>query len=357
MSFTLNAVFHPVTTAIHSSEHAADLIRQHACVRVHGAGTKPGLIGADGDKVVTLNTTTLTGVVDYEPSEYVISVQAGTPLREMNAILAASGQYLPCDPLLVENGATIGGTIAANAFGPGSVRYGSLRDFIIGIRFIDGQGRIQRGGGRVVKNAAGFDFPKLFTGSQGRLGVMTEATFKVFPRPEAFLTARATMPDLREALALVATLRTRPYDLDAIEVTSHAEVILRIGGEAEALKPRLERLVRETATSFEPLPDDEATDLWQSFTHPEPADDADRLRLSLRLGGALEVAEHLKQLGVLFRLSAAATLVEILWPRAMPWPDLTGKKPQNLDAPMPPPENPFLTRLRNALDPQRKFAD
>lgn len=345
-----------MTIPLRSTEHAAELVRESKLVRVHGARTKPGLVAAERDGVVTLDATPLSGVVDYEPSEYVITVQAGTPLREVIATLAERGQYLPFDPLLVDHGATIGGTIAANASGPGRVRYGSLRDFIIGIRFIDGQGRIQRGGGRVVKNAAGFDFPKLFTGSQGRLGILTEATFKVFPRPEAFLTAQVSLPDLPQALALVTTLRTRPYDLDAIEITADAAVILRLGGNAEALRPRLQRIIQETATAFEVLPEAEATTLWQRFTHPPRQERSHRLRLSMILGGSLEVARQLRELGVDFRLSAAATMMEIVWPHALPLKQIPGT-PQNLDLPAPLPENIFLGHLRSALDPHRRFAD
>jgi glycolate oxidase FAD binding subunit len=90
--------------------------------------------------------------------------------------------------------------MAAGLSGSGRQRYGGVRDFLIGVRFVDGQGRLVRGGGKVVKNAAGFDLPKLFVGSAGRLGVIVEASFKVFPQPPAFATLRAPQPSLDAAL-------------------------------------------------------------------------------------------------------------------------------------------------------------
>ena len=103
-------------------------------------------------------------------------------------MLAEHGQYLPFDPPLAAAGATLGGTVAAGLSGPGRYRYGGVRDFVLGVRFVDGMGNLVRGGGKVVKNAAGFDFPKLMVGSLGRLGVLAELSFKVFPQPPAFAT-------------------------------------------------------------------------------------------------------------------------------------------------------------------------
>src|SRR4029450_4463398 len=92
------------------------------------------------------------------------------------AALAARGQSLRCDPFLLDAGATLGGTVAAGLSGPGRFRYGGLRDFILGVRFVDGLGRLMHMGGKVVKNAAGFDLPKFLVGSLGRFGVLAELT-------------------------------------------------------------------------------------------------------------------------------------------------------------------------------------
>ena len=105
-----------------------------------------------------------------------------TPVAEIERRLAAHGQYLPFEPPLAGCGATLGGTVASGLNGPGRYRYGGVRDFLLGGTFVDGEGRLVRGGGKVVKNAAGFYLHHLLLGSLGRLGIFVELTFKVFPR-------------------------------------------------------------------------------------------------------------------------------------------------------------------------------
>ena len=134
-------------------------------------------------------------------SEFTFTALAGTPVREIAAALAERGQYLPFDPMLREAGATLGGTVAAGLSGPGRFRYGGLRDFILGVRFVDGEGRLLRLGGKVVKNAAGFDLPKFFVGSLGRFGVLAEMTFKVFPKRGRDAHAAARCPGSRRESA------------------------------------------------------------------------------------------------------------------------------------------------------------
>src|SRR4029079_6930035 len=120
------------------------------------------------------------------------------------------GQYLPFDPKCVEAGATLGGTVASGLSGPGRFRFGGLRDFILGVRFVDGAGRLLRMGGKVVKNAAGFDLPKFFVGSLGRFGVLAEMTFKVFPRPQSARTFMLAAGSLDAAArVLIETANSR----------------------------------------------------------------------------------------------------------------------------------------------------
>src|SRR5436305_8658192 len=152
-----------------------------------GAGTKSRLSAVDAARV---SRRGLRGIVEYEPSEFTITALAGTPIAEIAEALAKRGQYLPFDPMWQKAGAALGGTVASGLSGPGRFRFGGLRDFILGVRFVDGAGRLLRMGGKVVKNAAGFDLPKFFVGSLGRFGVLAELTFKVFPRPESARTLR-----------------------------------------------------------------------------------------------------------------------------------------------------------------------
>ena len=108
--------------------------------------------------------------------------------------------------------------MAAGLSGSGRQRYGGLRDFFIGARFVDGQGRLVRSGGKVVKNAAGFDQHKLLIGSLGRLGVLVEVSFKVFPKPPAYGTLRVDVADAAAGVAVLRRLATTRFDLEALDL-------------------------------------------------------------------------------------------------------------------------------------------
>ena len=216
-------------------EELAEAVRSFPRVLAVGAGTKPRLSLVAPD-VVRIATTKLTGIVEYEPSEFTFTARAGTPLREIEAVLAERGQYLPFDPPLAEDGATLGGTVAAGLSGAGSFRYGRLRDFILGVRFVDGSGRLLRLGGRVVKNAAGFDVPKFLVGSLGRLAVLAEITFKVFPRPPATLTLRLLAKFMEVKQKIIIEAGRSRWELDALDSPFDEDAVYaRIAGPAEAL--------------------------------------------------------------------------------------------------------------------------
>ncbi len=180
-----------------------DAVKTAASVQLTGAGTKSALRPNPDSAVHRLDLAHLSGIIEHQPTEFIIMAWAGTPIAQVQATLAKKGQYLPFDPLLAERGATVGGTVAANASGPERYRYGGVRDFIIGCHFIDGNGELLHGSGRVVKNAAGFDYPKVFVGSMGTLGALVDATCKVFPAPEAYATLAVSCDSLAHALALL----------------------------------------------------------------------------------------------------------------------------------------------------------
>jgi glycolate oxidase FAD binding subunit len=200
-----------------------------------GAGTKPRLAQVPAD-YVRLSTVALRGIVEYEPSEFTFTALAGTPVNEIAAALAERGQYLPFDPVLADAGATLGGTVAAGLSGPGRFRFGGLRDFILGVRFVDGEGRLLRMGGKVVKNAAGFDLPKFFVGSLGRFGVLAEITFKVFPRPAATRTLRIDAMDAAAKAAVLSGTAAGRWEIDALESpVDEGVVVARLAGPPAAL--------------------------------------------------------------------------------------------------------------------------
>jgi glycolate oxidase FAD binding subunit len=217
-----------------SVKELAEVVRSCPRLLALGAGTKPRLSAIDVTKVSTLR---LQGIVEYEPSEFTFTAMTGTPVRELAETLAARGQYLPFDPLLVDAGATLGGTVAAGVSGPGRLRFGGLRDFILGVQFVDGLGRALRMGGKVVKNAAGFDLPKFFVGSLGRFGVLAELTFKVFPAPAATLTLKLAAQDIETAAGILVEAARGRWEAQALEILpGGCDVCLRLAGPAQALK-------------------------------------------------------------------------------------------------------------------------
>jgi glycolate oxidase FAD binding subunit len=202
-----------------------------------GAGTKPRLTAAD-ERFTRVSLLGLKGITEYEPEEYTITALAGTRVRELSAALAEKGQYLPFDPLYADAGTTLGGCIASGANGPGRFRFGGARDFILGIRFVDGAGRLLRLGGKVVKNAAGFDLPKFFVGSLGRFGVLAEVTLKVFPRPPATVTVTLDAATPEGAAQILIDAARAKWDLDALDVLpGRGGVCLRLAGPVDALDP------------------------------------------------------------------------------------------------------------------------
>ena len=250
-------MLHPTTL-----DELVAAVRSAARVIPVGAGTTPRLTQVRGE-CVRISMTGLTGIVEYEPSEFTFTARAGTLLREIVAALAERGQYLPFDPMLAEAGATLGGAVAAGLSGPGRWRFGGLRDFILGVRFVDGEGRVLRMGGKVVKNAAGFDLPKFFVGSAGRFGVFAEISFKVFPRPAVRRTLRLEAQDDAAKARVLTECAGARWELDALDApVGEPAVYARLGGPAPALAPiAAEILGRHPGTT---LAEDAAESLWRS---------------------------------------------------------------------------------------------
>ena len=195
----------------------AEAVRAHPRVLAIGARTKPRLSQVPDD-VALISTRGLRGIIEYEPDEFTFTALAGTSVREIAQALAEKGQYLPFDPMWLEAGATLGGTVAAGVSGPGRFRFGGVRDFILGVRFIDGLGRLLRMGGKVVKNCAGFDLPKFFVGSLGRFGVLADVTFKVFPSPASRLTLKLLTSGAEASAKVLMDAANSRLELDALDL-------------------------------------------------------------------------------------------------------------------------------------------
>lgn len=222
--------------ALEKLEFIVDAVRSAETVCARGSGSKPALSGQ-----ANLELAALSGVIEYDPSEYTFTALAGTKVLEVRELLERHGQFLPFDPVLVEAGATLGGTVASGLSGSGRQRYGGVRDFILAVQFVDGLGRVVRGGGKVVKNAAGFDLPKLHCGSLGRFGILTELTFKVFPAPKDWITLRFEFELISDALEAVIKLGGSSFDLYALELLDKT-VLVRLGGPRSAFSERVENL-------------------------------------------------------------------------------------------------------------------
>ena len=171
-------------------------------LRIRGSGSKDFYGGPlVGD---VLETRAHAGIVNYEPTELVVTAKCGTPLAEIKSVLAARRQFLPFEAPSFGDDATIGGVVAAGLSGPRRMAVGSLRDFVLGARIMDGSGRELKFGGEVMKNVAGYDVSRLMAGSLGTLGLILEVSLKVLPLPVAESTLRLEMT---QAEALVAMNR------------------------------------------------------------------------------------------------------------------------------------------------------
>ncbi|MFC0401641.1 glycolate oxidase subunit GlcE [Paraburkholderia rhizosphaerae] len=175
--------FESVDDSIRLIDQVASAAARRVPLRIRGGDSKVSLgRPVEGE---ALDTRGHRGVVSYDPTELVITVRAGTPVAELNAVLDDAGQMLPCEPPEFAGQATVGGAVASGLSGPRRPWVGAVRDFVLGCRLITSEGKYVRFGGEVMKNVAGYDLSRLMAGSFGCLGVIAEVSFKVLPKPRA----------------------------------------------------------------------------------------------------------------------------------------------------------------------------
>lgn len=204
------------TTEAELAALIADRHHARAPMRIAGGGTRVQTAHLPGD---ALSVAGISGVVTYSPGEMTLIARAGTPLDLIEEMLAAEGQALAFEPpdmrgVLGGNGVpTIGGVVAANASGPRRLSAGACRDHLLGLRLVDGQGRVLKNGGRVMKNVTGLDLGKLICGAHGTLGVVTEVALKTLP----MLPERATLVfpgvSAADAVAIFSTALATPFEV------------------------------------------------------------------------------------------------------------------------------------------------
>lgn len=224
------------------AQQLAESVRQaagaHLPLAIRGSGSKRFLTGESAGE--TLDVTGHRGIVNYEPTELVLTARAGTPLAEIETVLAEKNQMLAFEPPRFGERATLGGTIACNLSGPRRPWAGAARDFVLGTRIINGQGEILRFGGEVMKNVAGYDVSRLMAGARGTLGVLLQISLKVLPRPPREITLAFEM-SADEALDRMNHWAGRPLPLSGA-CHSGGTLYLRLSGSDTAVRAAHSRL-------------------------------------------------------------------------------------------------------------------
>jgi len=279
----------PERYAAQSLAHVVDAVRaardETAPLRIVGSGT--WLEAGHGVRAArSLDLSGLTGIVEYVPGDLTLTAHAGTTLAEIAEATSAHGQWLPLDPFGDPRG-TLGATLATASAGPLGGSVGLPRDVTVGISFVTGDGDVVNGGGRVVKNVAGFDLVRLTIGAWGTLGVITQATVRLRARPEVDETVAFTLPVERDALStLLSTVRAASVEPLAAELLS-PRCAEQVGlGQQPAMLVRLagnpvsvlhQRTVLERLADCKPTPGD----AWSRLRRSDPPQ-ASVVRISRR---------------------------------------------------------------------------
>jgi len=252
-------------------EAAAALCRSAAdrlAVTFVGGGTDLGLGGRPARLDAVIRTGALSRLVDHAPADQVITAEAGMTLGSLRETLALHRQWLALDPPFPDR-ATLGGVVAANAFGPRRARFGAARDLVLGVSIVRADGTAAKGGGRVVKNVAGFDLPRLMVGSLGTLALLTTVTFRVHPLPEARATVLFPGLDATQAWALTSGWRAaqlEPTSAAAILDSDRFDLGVRFEGFESGVADQTARMLglgRKAGLAGARLGDVDAAEFWR----------------------------------------------------------------------------------------------
>jgi glycolate oxidase FAD binding subunit len=279
---------------------AAVLAHAAACdhsVRILGGGTKQSWGKVVAEPAVTLETHSLNRVIEHNVGDLTATVEAGVPLARAQAKFAAAGQMLALDPPLGrDHKATVGGVFATADSGPLRHRYGGPRDLIIGITVALSDGTMARAGGKVIKNVAGYDLAKLFTGSFGTLGAIVSVNVRLHPRPEASATALGVSADPAVIAAGSEALAAAPLELESLDVAWRAGggglLARTAGAEPEPRARRAAMLMRERGLQDVEVTTDDAA-LWARQRARQRSGEGALVRVATRpsaLGAVLRAA-------------------------------------------------------------------
>lgn len=344
-------------------------VRSSSIIRMVGNGTKEvGTPKSTESNVLEMNG--IHGIVQYDPSEFTITAKAGTQLRDLSAALAERGQFLPFDPPLINQGATLGGLVASGISGPSRLRFGSVRDFVLGVQYVDGLGALARAGGKVVKNAAGFDIPKLMVGSWGELGALVEITLKVFPKPFEYCTVKIENSDIQGVISQLHQFIRSSLDIEALDIDESQSLLIRLGGLPEAMHAGEHRVSEISGSKCtKTFYDNEDANHWLpllDWSWPHPREHL--VRVPLTTASILVLDAELKNWRARCRYSVAGNLAWIAWPiehsidkldKVLKAIGLVGRivrgGPIDSSRLGPIASDLFASRIRRALDPEGRF--
>jgi glycolate oxidase FAD binding subunit len=273
-----------------------------------GAGSRLDWAAAPGSCDLIVDTRRLDQVIEHAAGDLVVTVQAGVRLDDLADVLATAGQRLALDPPPAGNpggtdvrGGTVGGLIATGVAGPLRFRYGSPRDLLIGITVIRADGKITKSGGKVVKNVAGYDLGKLFTGSYGTLGLITEATFRLHPKPETstWISIECTKPEsAAETAALMegSPLVPAAIELDWTSAAAPISVSVLLEGDALSVEVRADRMIDLLSRRTRGLPSDHRKRSDGSSPHPSLGTrNGTKIRVSFWTASLVEVLRVIRE--------------------------------------------------------------
>jgi glycolate oxidase FAD binding subunit len=274
-------------------------------VRPLGTGSRAGWGGPDPADTLALSTSGLNQILEHNPGDFTAVFQAGVRLADAQAALAAEGQWIAVDP--PEPSGTIGGLVATADSGPARHRYGGVRDLIIGITVVLSDGTVASAGGKVIKNVAGYDLGKLFTGSFGTLGLIATVAFRLHPRPARTVTVSATTADPATLRQVAIDLAGQPLEAQSLDAWWHEDrggVHLRFGGVAAAEQAQRALPLVGRLSEVSMLDDDEA--LWAEQRSAQRRSDGAVLKVSGRITDLATMAEAARAAGA--RLTSRAGL-------------------------------------------------
>lgn len=346
----------------------SEFIRSQGKLLPFGGRSKTSLQAPEG--VTPLDMLPFSGVLEYEPEEYTFTALAGTKLDEITRMLSENDQFLPFDPPFLKRGGTLGGSVAAGLSGSERYHYGGVRDFLLGVQYFDYQGRLIRSGGKVVKNAAGFDISKLMVGSLGSLGALVELNIKVFPRPSAHVTINCKYATFQEALETLVRLTASPIEISCLDLEHDSygySLKIRLGGDPSTFAIRINRL-RKEFEDLEVLEGDAEIEYWCKIREflwvPE---DSTLVKTPITPKQVPELDNFLGENDSIRRYSVGANLAWITWSQPLELLDNHLKKFKLSGLTILGPAKKkrlghwkggsFYKRIKQAFDPINKWAE